>query len=159
MLGEVHEFDLIPFCEEEQFGLIPFRGLAGGLLTGKYAPGEPPPTGSRFAPGSMYSRPDFAEKALPVLEVVEKLRPLAEARGESLTQFAVAWILSKPVVSSILIGANTLEQLGECVGAAGHVLTDDEIQEVDEIRGVLPGCVTVPSVIEQRWRDLGYGQV
>lgn len=159
VLGEVQDFDLIPFCEEEGIGLIPFRPLAGGLLTGKYKPGQAPPGGSRYAPGSIYSRPDFAEMARPMLEVVEQLRPMAERRKETLTQFALAWALSRPAISSLLVGANTLEQLKECVDAAGHRLSAEEMKAVDEIRGVLKGCVTVPSVIEQQWATRGYKQV
>ncbi len=151
-LMEVQAFDLIPFLEEEKLGFIPFMALAGGLLTGKYRPGEPPPPGSRFA-GSKHGRDDFVEKAKPVLEVVEKLRPLAERRGETLAQFAIAWTLSKPVVSSILIGANTLDQLNELAAASGHTLSAEELREVDEIRSVLPGCVTAPSILDIRMRQ------
>ncbi len=92
-------------------------------------------------------------------KVVEKLRPLAERRGETLARFAVAWVLSTPVVSGVLVGANNLEQLKDCAGAAGHKLSAEELCEVDEIRGVLPGCVTAPSAVEQRWMDQGYRQV
>jgi aryl-alcohol dehydrogenase-like predicted oxidoreductase len=155
VLGEVIDFDLIPFCAEERLGVIAFRALAGGLLTGKYRPGEAPPEGSRFT-GSRYGRPDFVEKVRPLLEVVERMRPLAERRGETLAQFSIAWVLSKPVVSSVLIGANTVAQLTECVGAAGHRLSAEELRAVDEIRSVLPGCITVPSIIEQRWIERGY---
>lgn len=141
ILGEVLDQDLIPFCEEESFGLIPFRPLAGGLLTGKYTPGQAPPPDSRYA-GSTYHYPDFVKKARPLLEVVEKLRPIAQRRGESLAQFALAWALSKPVVSSVLIGANNVAQLRQCASASGHTLSAEECREVDEIRDVLPGCVT-----------------
>ena len=157
-LMEVQEFDLIPFMEEEQLGFIPFMTLAGGLLTGKYRPGEPPPAGSRFA-GPPHGSSDFIEKARPVLEVVDKLRPLAERRGETLAQFAIAWTLSRPVVSSILVGANTVDQLKVLVDAAGRTLIDEELREVDEIRSVLPGCVTEPSGVEKRWREWGWRQV
>jgi aryl-alcohol dehydrogenase-like predicted oxidoreductase len=150
VLGEVIDFDLFPFCAEERLGVITFRPLAGGLLTGKYQPGTAPPVGSRFT-GTRYGQPDFVEKVAPLLEVVEQIRPLAERRGETLAQFAIAWVLSKPVVSSVLIGANTIAQLTECIGAAGHRLTKEELRIVDEVRSVLPGCVTVPSIIEQRW--------
>jgi aryl-alcohol dehydrogenase-like predicted oxidoreductase len=158
VLGEVHEFDLIPFCEEEHIGIIPFRPLAGGLLTGKYKPGESPPPDSRYA-NPVYGRPDFVERVAPLLDVVENLRPLAEHRHETLAQFAIAWILSKPVISSVLVGANTIEQLDECIDASGHTLSPDELRAVDITRCVLPGCVTIPSVIEQRWRDQRWRQV
>jgi aryl-alcohol dehydrogenase-like predicted oxidoreductase len=156
-LAEVQEFDLFPFCQEEQLGLIAFRPLAGGLLTGKYRPGEAPPAGARYA-GPAYARPDFVELARPLLEVVERLRPLAAARGQSLAQFALSWALSKPAVSTVLVGANTVAQLRELVAAAGRRLTEDELAATDAIRGALPGCVTAPSAIEQRWRQKGWTQ-
>ncbi len=148
-LMEVQEFDLIPFLEEEQLGFIPFRALAGGLMTGKYRPGEPPPSDGRYA-GSKYGWPDFAQRAKPSLEVVERLRPLAERRGETLAQFAIAWALTSPVVSSLLLGANTVAQLKECLGASGHRLSEEELEEVNEIRSTLPGCVTVPDASVER---------
>lgn len=140
-LAEVQDLDLIPFCEEERLGFIPFRPLAGGLLTGKYTPGQPPPAGSRYA-SQTYSYPDFVARAHPLLEVVERRRPLAQRRGESLAQFAIAWVLSRPVVSSVLVGANTLGQLTDCLGASGHCLSAEELDEVDQVRSVLQGCVT-----------------
>ena len=139
-MAEVQELDLIPFCEEMNIGLMPFRPLAGGLLTGKYAAGESAPSGSRFA-DTKYSYPNFVEGAKPLLEVVDQLKPLAERRGESMAQFGIAWILSKPAVSSVLVGANTVEQLEQCVSASGHALSEEELREVDEIRSVLPGVV------------------
>ncbi len=154
-LMEVQEFDLLPYLEMEQLGFVPYRALAGGILTGKYSPGETPPDGSRYA-GTRYGQPDFVEKARLQIEVVEKLRPLAERREMTLAQFALAWVLSKPAVSSILVGANRPEQLRELVAASGQTLSLDELREVDAIREVLPGCVTIPSKREKQWMDLGY---
>lgn len=139
-MAEVQDIDLIPFCEEERLGLIPFRPLAGGLLTGKYAPGQPPPPASRYA-SKTYAYPDFVDRARPLLEVVDRLRPLALRRGETLAQFALAWVLSCPVVSSVLVGANSLAQLDDCLAASGHRLSAEELDEVDALRAVLPGCI------------------
>ncbi len=139
-MAEVRDIDMVPFCEEEKMGLVPFRPLAGGLLTGKYAPGQPPEGDKRYG-GTRYVYPDFVEKARPLLEVVEKLKPMAAQRGETMSQFSLAWILSKPAVSSVLVGANTPAQLKECADAGGHKLTAQELKAVDEIRKVLPGVV------------------
>ena len=157
-LAEVQEFDLFPFCEEERLGLIAFRPLAGGLLAGKYRPGEAPPEGSRYA-GSRYAQPNFVELARPLLDVVEQLRPIAATRGQTLAQFALSWALSKQAVSAVLVGANSTSQLQELVGAVDRRLTTDEMQAIDAIRETLPGCVTTPSAIEQRWRSRGWAQV
>jgi aryl-alcohol dehydrogenase-like predicted oxidoreductase len=139
-MAEVQDLDLVPFCEEERLGFVPFRPLAGGLLTGKYAPGQPPPPGSRYA-SKAYAYPDFVDRARPLLHVVDQLRPLAQRRGETLAQFALSWVLSCPVVTSVLVGANSLAQLDDCLAASGHRLSAEEVDEVDAIRGVLQGCI------------------
>ena len=149
-LAEVQDYDLMPFVAEEGLGLIPYRPLAGGLLTGKYTPGAPAPQGSRYA-SDVYSYPQFQERARPLLEVVDQLRPLAKRRGETLAQLAIAWVLSHPTVSSVLIGANTPIQLQDCIAAAGNRLSPAELEEVDVIRSVLPGCVTEPTGQEGKW--------
>jgi hypothetical protein len=75
-LAEVQDYDFMPFAADEGLGLIPYRPLAGGLLTGKYVPGAAAPPGSRYA-GPTYSYPHFSEPARPLLEVVERFRPLS----------------------------------------------------------------------------------
>ncbi len=137
VLGEVIEQDLLPFCIEHGIGIMAYRPLAGGLLTGKYRKGEPAPVGTRFHGRDI----DFVNRTALSLDVVERLKPLAARRHETLGQLAIAWVLSKPGVSSVLMGANTIEQLEENLGAAGHRLTEMEMKEVDEIRKVLPGCI------------------
>jgi aryl-alcohol dehydrogenase-like predicted oxidoreductase len=137
-LGEVLEKDLIPFCRQEGIGILGYRPLAGGFLTGKYRRGQPPPPGSRF---DRQRQERFEERARPWLEVVERLEPLAAARGETLAQFALAWCLSKPGVSSVLMGANSMAQLEENLAAAGRRLSDDELREVDHVRRGLPTLV------------------
>jgi aryl-alcohol dehydrogenase-like predicted oxidoreductase len=137
VLGEVIEQDLLPFCVEHGIGVIAYRPLAGGLLTGKYKKDEPPSPGTRFHGRDV----DFVNKAALTLEVVEQLKPLAARRGETLAQFAIAWVLSKPGVSSVLMGANSREQLEENLSATGRRLSAEELKEVDEIRKVLPSCI------------------
>ena len=138
VLGEVLEQDLIPFCIEHGIGIIGYRPLAGGLLTGKYSLENPPPEGSRFHRAKI---PEFEQRTRQTLEVVDQLKPLAARRGQTLAQFAIAWALSKPGISSVLIGATSFEQLKENLGAAGHYLTQEELDEVDRIREVLPTCI------------------
>jgi 1-deoxyxylulose-5-phosphate synthase len=137
-LGEVLEKDLLPFCIEEGIGVIGYRPLAGGLLTGKYRIGETPPPGTRFHGRTELN---FVERARETLEVVERLKPLAAARGETMAQFAIAWALSKPGISSVLVGANSMAQLEENLAAAGHRLSEEDLHQVDEIRRPLQGLV------------------
>jgi aryl-alcohol dehydrogenase-like predicted oxidoreductase len=137
-LGEVLEKDLLPFCLQEGIGVIGYRPLAGGLLTGKYRAGEAPPPGTRFHGRDNL---DFAETARQTLEIVEQLRPVAVERGETLAQLALAWALTKPGISSVLVGANSMAQLEENLAAAGHRLSEEELRRVDEIRRPLRGLV------------------
>ncbi|MBV8985038.1 MAG: aldo/keto reductase, partial [Acidimicrobiia bacterium] len=110
---------------------IVWSPLAQGILTGKYAPGSPPPDDSRAASESMGQmmgrwRDD------DVLEAVQKLKPIAEEAGLTMAQLALAWVLRKPVVSSAIIGATRPEQVEDNASASGVKLSDDVLAAIDE---------------------------
>src|ERR1700730_13727038 len=104
MLWRLPERELIPQCEREGISQIVWSPLAQGVLTGKYRPGEPPPADSRAASESMGG---FIDRLIepPVLEAVERLRPVAEAAGLTMVQLALAWVLRLDKVASAIIGA------------------------------------------------------
>jgi aryl-alcohol dehydrogenase-like predicted oxidoreductase len=92
--------------------------LAQGVLTGKYDPDAPPPKDSRAGSDAMGGFiKSFTER--PVLEAVQKLKPLAREAGCTLTQFALGWVLREPNVASAIIGASKPEQVDENAGASG----------------------------------------
>ena len=115
------EDDVIPLCAANGISQIVWSPLGQGVLTGKYSPGEPPPEGSRAVSEEMGGWMDRL-LARPVLEAVERLRPLAAEAGLSLAQFSLAWVLRRPEVASAIIGASRPEQVSENAAASGAVV-------------------------------------
>jgi voltage-dependent potassium channel beta subunit len=119
-------------CEQEGMGQVLFSPLAQGVLTGKYKPGQAIPADSRAANDktngviNSYMRED-------VLQVAEKLEQLAAGIGASLSQFALAWVLRQPGVSSALIGSSRPSQIEENVKAVELKLTDDVLTQTEAI--------------------------
>ena len=131
MLWRVIEAQVIPACEELGIGQIVWSPMAQGVLTGKYLPGQPPPTGSR----ATTEDGSFMERFLSddVLTRVQQLSPLAESAGLSLAQLAIAWVLQNSNVSAAIIGATRPEQVTENVKASGVRLDAELMKRIDEI--------------------------
>src|SRR5690606_37949167 len=93
------ERELLPMAQTYGFGIIPWSPLAGGLLTGKYTRENPPPAGARYAVVANNAR-FAARKTDEVYDVVEELAPVAQAKGATMAQFALAWCMHQPGVTS-----------------------------------------------------------
>lgn len=132
------EVELLPLCHEQGLGVVVYSPLARGVLTGKYAPGQAPPEGSRAARGD--KRIQQTELREESYMVAQRLRPLAEQHGCSLAQFALAWTLANPVVTSAIVGPRTMEQFESSLPALAVRLTAEDEQVVDEL--VPPGWKT-----------------
>ncbi|MGD0866192.1 MAG: aldo/keto reductase family protein [Rhizomicrobium sp.] len=115
------EEKVIPLCKKLDVSQIVWSPLAQGVLTGKYAPGAPPPADSRATSDSM-SGPMGGWMQPNILEAVEKLKPLAKEAGVSLAQFSLAWVLREPNVASAIVGASRPEQLDDNAAASGLVV-------------------------------------
>ena len=126
--GRDLERELIPLMEAEKMGLLVWSPLAGGLLSGKYDRDNQSPDGSRRS-GFDFPIVD-KERAWDVLDV---MRPIAEAHDCSPARIALAWLLSKPVVTSVLVGAKRLNQLEDNLAAVDITLTADELRRLDEV--------------------------
>ena len=123
------EPDLADYCLREQIGIIPYSPLEGGLLTGKYQLGKPLPEKARHTLNQR--APD---KLTPqVVRVLDTLRDTAAKRGETMTQTALAWCLAKKHITSPIIGATSIAQLDDCLGAAGKRLTAEEERTLDAV--------------------------
>ncbi len=122
--------DMLPMLEASGLGLIPFRPLADGLLTGKYQRGAPPSPGTRL--GTM---PRAAERYLTDENwaIVERLEGLAAECGHTLLELAFSWLARRPAVASIIAGATKPEQVEQNVRAAGWRLTEGDMQEIDRL--------------------------
>jgi aryl-alcohol dehydrogenase-like predicted oxidoreductase len=119
------ERELKPLCEEEGLGVLPYSPLASGFLTGKYRRDSLPPSARADGIRKRY----FNERGFAILDALEGV-----ARLHSLTpaQTALAWLLAQPVVTAPIIGANTVEQLAESLGAAGVRLAPEEMAELNQ---------------------------
>jgi aryl-alcohol dehydrogenase-like predicted oxidoreductase len=117
MLWRKPEQDVIPLCAANGISQIVWSPLGQGVLTGKYSPDAAPPKGTR---ASSHDMGGFMERLMrkPVLNAVQKLKPIAASAGLSLAQFALAWVLRQPNVASAIIGASRPEQVEENAAAS-----------------------------------------
>jgi 1-deoxyxylulose-5-phosphate synthase len=134
MLWRAPEAEVIPLCEREDISQIVWSPLGQGVLTGKYPPGKQPPADSRAASDSMS---DFIGQLMqdPVLEAVQRLRPVAEGAGLTMPQLALAWVLRQPNLASAIVGASRPEQVRANASASGITLDGPTLAAVDEALG------------------------
>lgn len=123
------ERDFIPALREGGIAFIPFYPLAGGLLTGKYQP-DAAPEGSRFAKPREQEKRALGENPWPVLE---RLEQFCAARGRTMLELAVNWLLAKPELASVIAGATRPGQIEQNVKAVGWKLTAADLAEIDRI--------------------------
>ena len=126
--GRDLERDLVPLLEVEKTGLLVWSPLAGGLLSGKFSRENQKPAGTRRA-----------EFDFPIVDkertwkIIDAMTPIAKAHGCSPARVALAWVLAKPFVTSVIIGAKRLEQLNDNIAAVDLKLSADEIKKLDEV--------------------------
>jgi aryl-alcohol dehydrogenase-like predicted oxidoreductase len=121
------EIELVPCCQAYGIGVIPYSPLAGGLLTGKYRQGEEPPEG-RLSGQMPQSTGIFSEANWNKLA---KWEAFATEHGHTMGELAIAWLLSKPWLSTVIAGARKIEQVSANVAAAEWKLTAEEVAEVE----------------------------
>jgi len=125
------ERELIPVCRTYGIGLIPWSPLAGGFLSGKYQKGQTPPADSRFGdPKHMRAGMLTVDAAFTA---VEKLSGLAKEKGVPLSQFALAWCINQPGITSPIIGPRTMEQLEDNLKAINIKITEEDCKAIDAI--------------------------
>ncbi|TMK38454.1 MAG: aldo/keto reductase, partial [Actinobacteria bacterium] len=122
---------LIPFCAEHGISQIVWSPLAQGVLTGKYKPGEQPPSDSRAASEAMGWAMD-RYLSDEVLRAVQRLAPIAEGAGITPVEMALAWVLREENVASAIVGASHPEQVHSNAEASGIELTRDVLDAIDE---------------------------
>jgi voltage-dependent potassium channel beta subunit len=135
MLWRVIESEVVPLCEQEGIGQIVWSPIAQGVLTGKYLPGKPPPSGSRATDEN--GGDNFIKGLLrdEVLTQVQQLKPIAEEVGLTMAQLAVAWVLQNPNVSAAIVGASRPEQVRDNVKASGVKLEAEILKRIDDVVG------------------------
>lgn len=133
MMARGVEDAVMPICEHHGIGLVVFSPLSQGILSGKYLPGQQAPAGSRGSDDSsnMWMRGQLGDATL--LERIQKLKDYAKSLDVTLAQFALAWCLRKPIVSSVITGASSIEQLTENVSASGVQITAEQFEHGEKI--------------------------
>jgi aryl-alcohol dehydrogenase-like predicted oxidoreductase len=138
------EYELIPLSVDQGLGVLVWSPLAGGLLSGKYRRGSSPSGETRQLSGEWQEPPVRDQDKL--YDTIEVLHDVASAHGASPAQVALAWLLGRPAVTSLVIGARTDEQLRDNLGAAALSLTADERAALDK--------VSAPALVYPHWHQL-----
>ena len=133
LLSRGCEWEIVEACRHNGVGLLPWSPLAGGLLTGKYAKDQPPSGDTRLGGSRLkvwYAPMMGHDRTWAVIETVGEM---AASRGVTSSQVALAWLSRKEVVSSVVLGPRTIEQLVDNLGAADVSLDAGEIEHLDEL--------------------------
>jgi aryl-alcohol dehydrogenase-like predicted oxidoreductase len=124
------EFEIVPSALDQGLGILVWSPLAGGLLSGKYRRGERAPEGSRLL--TEWSEPPVYDEA-KLYDAIDVLLDIAGSRGVSAAQVALAWLLARPGISSVIVGARTDEQLADNLGAGALELTQEEHARLEAV--------------------------
>jgi aryl-alcohol dehydrogenase-like predicted oxidoreductase len=134
LLARAVEWEIAPACQAAGLGMLAWSPLASGWLTGKYRRGEPPPAGTRVVENAdegmrIWNQRGQSEQTWQVLDIARKV---AEERGVSIAQVAIAWLMARPAVSSVILGARGMDQLTDNIAAAELTLAPEETRLLDE---------------------------
>jgi aryl-alcohol dehydrogenase-like predicted oxidoreductase len=138
------EYELVPLALDQGLGILVWSPLAGGLLSGKFRRNQQQPEESRHLTNRWHEPPVRDEEKL--YDSIEVLVDTAKAHGVSAAQVALAWLLGRPAVTSVVVGARTDAQLADNLGAADLVLSEDERAALDR--------VSEPELIYPHWHQL-----
>ncbi len=131
LLNRMPEVEILPACQHFGLGVVPYSPIARGVLTGKYQPGQAPGADTRAGRADRrIMETEFREESLVI---AQKLKTHAEGRGLTPGQFATAWVLGNPIVSSVIAGPRTLAQFEDYFGAVGVAMTPAEEAMIDEL--------------------------
>lgn len=128
LVGRDYEWELMPLAKEEGVGAVVWSPLGWGRLTGKIRRGRPLPADSRLHQTAQFGPPIEDER---LYRVVDALDEIAEETGRAIPQIAINWLLRRPTVSTVLIGARNEEQLTQNLGAVGWELTPEQVAKLD----------------------------
>ena len=131
--GRDLEREIVPLIASEKVGLMVWSPLAGGLLSGKFDRDGNGPDGARRA--TFDFPPVDKTRAFACIDV---LREMADARGVSVARLALAWVLRRPFVMSVIIGAKTIAQLDDNLAAADVTFTTEELERLDKVSALPP---------------------
>jgi aryl-alcohol dehydrogenase-like predicted oxidoreductase len=140
LLNRMPEVEVLPACAFYGLGVTPYSPVARGVLTGKYVPGQAPAADSRAGRGNKrMAETEFREESFLI---AQKLQAYVANKGVSLAQFATAWVLANPRVSSVIAGPRTLQQWQDYLPALDYTVTAEDEAMVDSL--VRPGHPSTP---------------
>ncbi|WP_432546883.1 aldo/keto reductase [Kineococcus sp. SYSU DK004] len=155
------EWEIVPAAEENGLGLLPWSPLGGGWLSGKYQRDTVPTGASRLGEDPERGMENYAGRNAQqrTWDVVDAVQSVAQARGATMAQVALAWLAAQPAVSSVILGARTTEQLLDNLGSADLELTEEELVRLDEASDPQPADYPYgDKAITQRSRKLTGGR-
>jgi aryl-alcohol dehydrogenase-like predicted oxidoreductase len=129
------ELELMQVCVNEGIGMLPWSPLAGGWLTGKYRRDTAPSGSTRLGENPERGMEAYAPRNEQerTWEIIDKVRMIAEKSGCSMAQVALAWLVDRPAVTSVILGSRTVEQLDDNLGAADIHLSAEDIEALDHV--------------------------
>ena len=130
------ERELVPMLQSEGVGLMVWSPLAGGLLTGKYSRDPAQKTAESGSRRTTFDFPPVDKDR--AFDCIDVMRPMAEAKGVSVAQIALAWLLHQPQVTSVIVGARRPEQLADNLAATSVTLTAEDLVRIDEVSRLPP---------------------
>ena len=146
LVGRDYETELMPLGLDQKVGALIWSPLGWGRLTGKIRRGQPRPEQSRLPATAAYGPPVPEEYLYKVVDAIDEV---AKETGKTVAQIALNWLLRKPTVSTIVIGARNEEQLKQNIGAEGWRLTPDQVSKLDE--------ASAPSIPYPYWHQRQFG--
>lgn len=135
LIGRDYEWELMPLGQDQGLGALVWSPLGWGRLTGKIRRGQPLPEGSRLHETAGFAPPAEEER---LYNVVDALLTVAQETGKTVPQVAINWLLRRPTVSSVLIGARDEQQLRDNLGAVGWSMTEQQAARLDKASAVTP---------------------
>jgi aryl-alcohol dehydrogenase (NADP+) len=160
LLARDVEFELMPVCQNEGIGILPWSPLGGGWLTGKYQRDMPPTGATRLGenPQRGMEAYDGRNRDERTWRIVEAVREVATRMGVSMAAVALAWVVDRPAVTSVILGARTVEQLDDNLSAAAVTLSEPDRRLLDEASAPLVADYPYGAAgVDQRSRELPAG--
>ncbi|MET0529682.1 MAG: aldo/keto reductase [Microvirga sp.] len=130
LVARDYEWELMPLALEESVGAVVWSPLSGGQLTGKIARNRPAPEGSRYEQQGSHG-PEYPREQL--YDIVDVLEAIAKEVGRSVSQVALNWVMHRPSISSVVIGARNESQLRDNLGAVAFQLSAEQVRRLDEV--------------------------
>lgn len=151
LLGRDYEWELMPLARDQGVGALIWSPLGWGRLTGKIRRDQPLPQTSRLHATAQFGPPVDEQRLYAIVDVLDAI---ADETGHTVPQVAIAWLLSRPTVSSVIIGARDEAQLRDNLGAVGWSLSADQLKRLDEVSMVMPPYPYYPYRIQDGFARL-----